>query len=160
MRITILLIGCILVAGCGGSSTGPAGAGACATSQGLEVCVDRTEYSPADEVSASLSNMTAAAMYVDGCSLKVVGKTSRDAEFETAYSPAARCGSDVDAAEILANLVEVPAGATIVLPVPISPIAFQGFYRVNVWIVDDAGERVSSLPAFSGTFEVFPSAGN
>ncbi|MDX1396333.1 MAG: hypothetical protein R3195_18270 [Gemmatimonadota bacterium] len=160
MRTTTLLIGCVLVAGCGDSSTGAEAAGLCATSQGLEVCADRTEYRPADEVSASLANSTAAPMYIGGCSIKVVGKTSREAEFETTYSPAARCGSDVDADEILANLVEIPAGETLVLPVPISSIAFQGYYRVNVWILDAAGQRVSSLPAFSGTFEVFPSAGS
>ena len=160
MRITTLLIGCVLLAGCGDSATGPGASGLCATSQGLEVCADRTEYRPADEVSASLTNSTSGPMYVGGCSIKVVGKTSRAAQFETAYSPAARCGPDVDADEILANLVEIPAGETLVLPVPISPIAFQGYYRVNVWILDAAGHRVASLPAFSGTFEVFPSAGS
>ncbi|MFV1988610.1 MAG: hypothetical protein ACC682_15155 [Gemmatimonadota bacterium] len=153
-------VGAIFCAACGGSTTGAGAAGLCATIQGLEVCAGRTEYKPNDTLTASVRNTTAAVVFVGGCSFKVVGKTSRTAEFDETYSPTVQCGTDVDQAEILANLIEIAAGQTVEMSLKIPPFAFQGFYRVNVWILDAEGMQVSTLPAFSGTFEVFPSAGN
>ena len=153
-----LLLGAALLAACG-DSAGPGDAGLCATSQGLEVCPDRGEYKPADDVTASVRNTGSEAVFADACSIKVVGVTSRTKEFATDYSPSIRCGADVDVAEIVENMVEIPPGQTRQLMLKIPTFAFQGFYRVNVWILDSMGERVSGLPAFSGTFDVFPSAG-
>lgn len=145
--------------GCG-SATGANAADLCATGQGVVVCAGKPEYRPAEMVETTVRNTTSETLYVDGCSLKAVGTTNRDSPFETAYLPTARCGADVDLDEILANMVEVPPGATARLEAPLSVFAFQGFYRINVWILDVSGERVSELPAFSGTFLVYPSAGS
>jgi hypothetical protein len=160
MRRTSLVLCAVLANACGESVAGPNGDSLCATSQDLEVCADRREYSPAADLTASVRNVGAEGVFVDACSIKIVGKTSRTASFATDYSPSIQCGSDVDTAEIIANMVEVPAGQTRQLMIKIPTFAFQGFYRVNVWILDASGERVSGLPAFSGTFDVFPSAGS
>jgi hypothetical protein len=155
-----LMMGAVLFAACSETVAGPSDDSLCSTNQGLEVCADRREYSPADDLTASVRNAGTESVFVDACSIKVVGKTSRTAKFATDYSPSIQCGSDVDMTEIVASMVEVPAGQTRELMIKIPTFAFQGFYRVNVWILDASGERVSSLPVFSGTFDVFPSAGN
>jgi hypothetical protein len=160
MGRTSLFAGAILFAACGGSTTGSGGDSLCATTQGMEVCAGRAEYSPNDNFTASVRNTTSDPVFADGCSFKVVGKTSRTAKFEDDYSPTIQCGTDVDQEEILANLIEIAAGQTVDMLLKIPPFAFQGFYRVNVWILDDQGMQVSTVPAYSGTFEVFPSAGN
>ncbi|MDH3732594.1 MAG: hypothetical protein OEU54_03630 [Gemmatimonadota bacterium] len=159
MRRTIFVLGLSALVGCGESTTGPGAANLCATSQGVEVCAPRSEYRPNEVVSVSVTNETSATIYIDTCSVKPVGKTSREAAFPVDYSPQNQCGNDVDVEEIVANMIELPAGQSIQVTGNISSFAFQGFYRINVWVLDVAGARVSNLPVFSGTFEVFPSAG-
>ena len=160
MRRILIVAGTLAIAGCGSSTAGPAnGPDLCATTQGFEVCAARAEYSPNETVTTTVRNTTAQTAYVDVCSVKPVGKTSRSAPFATDYSPQFGCGSDVDLDEIVSNMVELAPGASTQVTPKIAPFAFQGFYRINVWIVDAAGERVSNEPVFSGTFEVFPSAG-
>jgi len=90
--------------------------------------------------------------------VKIVGKTSRTAAFPEDYSPQVRCGSAWTLADIVENMVEVPAGGSVQESQQIQSFAFQGYYRVNVWLVDETGERIGSTPVYSGTFEVFPSA--
>ena len=143
-----------------GSATGPGGASLCATGLGVEVCAAKSEYSPGDIVETTVRNTTSESLYVDVCSLKPAGKTDRDRPFETDYLPGTACGPDVDLDEIRSRMVEVAPGATARFEPRLPTFAFQGFYRVNVWLLDANGERVNEVPAFSGTFVVFPSAGS
>lgn len=160
LTMTLLASAALSSTACGDSPVGADPATLCATSQGLEVCVGRGEYSPADEVETSVRNTTSETVRAGYCSMKAVGKTDLEADFETVYSPTVRCGADVDLDEIRSLMVEIPPGATETFDPPLSPFAFQGFYRVNVWILDENGERVAGLPAFSGTFLVIPTAGS
>ena len=155
-----LICGIVFLAACGDSIAGAGAKDLCATSQGIQVCADRSEYSPNDNLVATVTNTGSESVLADGCSIKAVGKTNRASEFDAGYSPTVQCGIDVDAAEILANMVEIPAGQSVEMAIRIPPFAFQGFYRINVWILDAAGEPVATQPVYSGTFEVFPSAGS
>lgn len=156
---TPLVVGTTLFAigGCGTSPTDPASR-PCATMGGIEICADRSRYRPGDTITLTVANRGTGTVYKDSCSTEVVGKTSLAAEFEVDYDPTLSCGEEVTTAEILAAMVELAPGASIVESHALAPFAFQGFYRVNVWILDDTGARISSTPFHSGTFEVFPTA--
>lgn len=146
-----------VVWGCGESPTG-AGARACSTIDGIEVCADRSEYRPGDVISLTISNRGGETVFKDACSTEVVGKTSLSGAFEDDYDPTLHCGEDVTPADIAAAMIELPPGDAIVESQSLARFAFQGFYRVNVWILDGTGARISMTPFHSGTFEVFPTA--
>lgn len=145
-------------AACGAETTGPSPA-LCRVQSGAEVCVDRSEYRPTDFVRITVRNVGSVSIFKDGCATKLVGKTSRAADFEASFDPQLRCGAGATAADVIANSVEILPGATFEESLQLVSFAFQGFYRVNVWIVDSNGELASALPAISPTFDVFPSAG-
>lgn len=143
-----------------GCSTSPTGSRAlpCATVDNIEVCADRLEYRPGATISLTVTNRRSETVFKDACSTEIVGKTSQAVEFEVDYDPTLYCGEDVTLAEITALMVELPPGASIVESYTLARFAFQGFYRVNVWILDETGTPISTLPFHSGTFEVFPTA--
>ena len=91
--------------------------------------------------------------------MKLVGKTDRAAEFEAVFEPQGRCGPGATLADIVANMVELAPGESFEDGIQIISFAFQGFYRVNVWILNADGTLAANTPAFSATFLVFPSAG-
>jgi len=154
-----ILFAAVSVAACSDSPVGAGSAALCATNEGVEVCVASATYRQSDVVEVAIRNGGGETRYVDWCSLKVVGKTSRSVPFPEDYAPQARCGSNWTPADVIANRIELPPGGSIQESPQISSFAFQGFYRVNVWLVDENGDRIGTKPVFSGTFTVFPSAG-
>lgn len=142
---------------CGGSPTDPSRL-PCATVDGIEICADRSEYAPGATISLTITNRRSQTVFKDACSTEVVGKTSPSAAFEVDYDPTLFCGEDVTLAEIAALMIEMAPGASIVESYSLARFAFQGFYRLNVWMLDETGERISTTPFHSGTFEVFPTA--
>lgn len=154
----IALFAPLVATGCGDQMTGP-GESLCRAAGGVEVCVDRSEYSPSDFVSVSVRNTGSAVIFKDACSTKLVGKTTNAASFEERFDPTFRCGPGATTVDVIANMVELSPGESFEETLQIVSFAFQGFYRVNVWIVGADGELVSQIPAISPTFDVFPSAG-
>ena len=145
-----------VVSACGGDATGPM-ASLCSVQSGAEVCVARAEYRQADLVSFTTRNTGSAPIFKDGCSTRLVGKTTEAAEFEAVFKPSLRCGSGATLADIVANMVELGPGESFEETLQLTSFAFQGFYRANVWILNSDGTLAGSTPAHSGTFRVFPS---
>jgi len=158
LRLSLIVALSSGLTGCGSPSTGPGGQ-QCDTQAGVEVCAERSQYSPTDIVRFTVRNRGFAPIYMDACSTKPVGVTSLSNEFEAVFNPTLRCGAGATTADVVANMVEIPPGEMSQATVQIVSFAFQGFYRVNVWIVDAEGMLVPPAPAVSGIFEVFPSAG-
>lgn len=141
--------------GCNESLAGPAGS-LCAVRAGVEVCLDRSEYRRPDPVRVTIRNTTSEPILKDGCATKLVGKTSRDQTFEEEYQPALHCGQAAGVAEVLAAAVEIAPGATFEETLNFTSFAFQGYYRANVWLLDDTGGLQPASPAFSGTVIMVP----
>jgi len=156
--VVLTVFAALLGVACSGSLTGSGPRSLCATVQGAEICADRSEYRPGDVVSITIHNRGTETIRVDACSIKIVGKTTEEAAFAEDYAPNIQCGVDWTIADILENMVEVLPGESITESRQIQVFAFQGYYRVNVWLVDDSGARTAAVPAHSGTFEVYPSA--
>lgn len=157
MRGTPISVSLIVCLACGGGATGPR-APACASQEGIRVCADRSEYRPGDVIGLTVTNTGNATVFKDFCSTEIVGRTSNDTPFEVDYDPSLLCGQDVTLEEIVADMIELAPGASIREEHRIVPFAFQGFYRVNVWILDESGTPISTGPYYSGTFEVYPTA--
>lgn len=147
-----------LVVSCGEDVTGPQ-AELCATRHGAEVCVARAEYQRTQPVTITTRNVSSRPIFKDACSTKLVGVTSLSREFEEEYNPRLRCGSDVTAVDVRANMVRLDPGSSFEETLTLTTFAFQGYYRANVWILDEQGERVAEIPAHSGIFRVFPATG-
>jgi len=139
-----------------GSATGPGGE--CEVSGGLEICVDRGEYAPGNTVRLTLTNRAGAVTYVDTCATVFVERTTR-AVFGSTYNPERRCGADPAQSEIVANMHTLEPGQATTESLRVTPGIPQGFYRIDYWILDSAGDLQSEDPVSSSEFDVFPSAG-
>lgn len=152
----LVVVCAALVWGCGSDATGPTES-LCATRNGVEVCVDRAQYRPLQTINYTVRNTTAGPIFKDNCSLKPVGITRRDLEFEEVFNASLFCAPGTPT-DVMANMDEIGPGETLSATAPISAFAFQGFYRLNVWIVQADGTLAHDVPSHSGIFEVFPSA--
>ena len=146
-----------LALSCGGDTAGPVGS-LCATRHGVEVCAERPEYRPTQSVTFTTRNISNGPVFQDGCATKLVGVTNLATDFDETWDPRLRCGADVSRTDIVARMVEIGVDASFEASIAIPAGAFQGWYRVNVWILDAVGDRVGERPASSGIFHVFPSA--
>ena len=147
----------VVVTACGSDITEPA-TSFCATRNGVEVCVAGAEYSPGELVRFTVHNTSGTPVYKDSCATKLVGNTGSLGVFDEVFDPTLHCGSDASVQDIIANMIELVPGEETSDSLQLVTFAFQGYYRVNVWIVDADGALVSNAPAISGTFHVFPSA--
>ena len=146
----------VLLLSCGEDATGPVGS-LCATQHGLEVCVDRPEYEPRQSITVTSRNASDAPIFKDSCSTKPVGVTNLAAEFEAFYNPTLHCGRGATRADILEHRVVLEPGESVQETVTLPFFSFQGWYRVNVWLLDAEGNLALDTPATSGIFQVYPS---
>jgi hypothetical protein len=159
-RIALAALAALLAAACSESLTGSGPRSLCDLVQGAEICAARSEYRPGDDVTITIQNRGTETIRVDACSIKIVGKTTEKAVFAEDYAPNILCGVDWTIEDVVANTVEIAPGGSVTESRQIQVFAFQGYYRVNVWLVDETGARIAPVPAHSGIFEVYPSAGS
>ncbi|WP_420449941.1 hypothetical protein [Candidatus Palauibacter sp.] len=158
MSRALPLLAAVLVLSCGEDATGPVGS-LCATQHGLEVCVDRPEYEPRESIAVTSRNVSGAPIFKDSCATKAVGVTNLEVEFEEFYNPTLHCGRGATRADIVERMVALEPGDSTQDTVTVPFFAFQGWYRVNVWILDAEGNLAEETPAASGVFQIFPSVG-
>ena len=155
-RLLLSLPAALLALSCGEDATGPVGS-LCATQHGLEVCVDRPEYEPRQSITVTSRNVSGARIFKDSCAIKPVGVTNLEVEFEASYNPTLHCGRGATRADIVERMVELEPGDSTRETVTLPFFSFQGWYRVNVWLLDAEGNLAVDTPATSGIFQVFPS---
>lgn len=157
-RLPTSMLAAVLTLSCGEDATGPA-ASLCAMQHGLEVCVDRHEYEPRESITVTSRNVSGARIFKDSCATKPVGVTNLEVEFEAFYNPTLHCGREATRADIVEHMVELEPGDSTRETVTLPFFSFQGWYRVNVWLLDAEGNLALDTPATSGIFQVFPSVG-
>jgi len=155
-RLLMSLPAAVLALSCGEDATGP-GSSLCATQHGLEVCVDRPEYEPRQSITVTSRNVSDARIFKDSCSIKPVGVTNLEVDFEASYNPTLHCGRGATRADVVEHMVELEPGDSVRETVTLPFFSFQGWYRVNVWLLDAEGNLAIDTPATSGIFQVFPS---
>lgn len=157
-RIPASMLAALLALSCGEDATGPVRS-LCATQHGLEVCVDRREYEPRESITVTSRNVSDARIFKDSCATKPVGVTNLEVEFEAFYLPTLHCGRGATRADVVQHMVELAPGDSTQETVTLPYFSFQGWYRVNVWLLDAEGNLAVDTPATSGIFQVFPSVG-
>lgn len=153
--LSFVVLAAAAVLSCGEDATGPEVA-VCATRHGAEVCADRAEYQRSESVAVTTRNVSSRPIFRDVCSTKLVGVTSLARTFEEDFNPRLRCGSGATTADVRANMRRLDPGESFTESLEFTLFAFQGYYRVNVWILDEEGHIVAESPAASGVFRVFP----
>ena len=146
-----------LALACGDAATSPE-VPLCGVRHGVEVCADRAEFRRTDEVTVTTRNISSRPILKDGCATKLVGVTSLVRAFEEEYLPSLRCGRGVTLAEVRAKMTRIEPGASLVETLTFQSFAFQGYYRANVWLLDEEGGLAADTPAVSGIFKMFPAA--
>lgn len=157
-----LITATVAGSGCEGafSPLGGGGRSLCDERNGIQVCAQREEYRPGAVIGFTVRNRTSETVHVDMCSTTFDGRTGSEQPFtEPDYNPTRQCGRDFTLDDILASMRELAAGTTLQLSLRIAPFAFQGQYRVTLWLLSAEGGLLSEEPYRSGIFDVFPSAG-
>jgi len=155
-RILTSMLAAVLSLSCGEDAAGPA-ASLCAAQHGLEVCVDRHEYGPSGSIAVTTRNVSAAPIFKDSCGTKAVGVTNLEVAFEAVYNPRLHCGPAATKVDVVERMVDLDPGESVTETLRLTSFAFQGWYRVNVWLLDAEGNLAVDTPATSGIFQVFPS---
>ena len=123
----------------------------------MRVVTDRPEYRPGSVIAFTVTNRTTAVLRYDWCSVAFASKGSSEA-FETAYSPARRCGFGAGLPEVLEHMVLIEPGETLRDSASISSAAVQSQYRLHLWLLDENGLPETGNPIASNIFDVYPGA--
>ncbi len=148
----------VAVASACGNLLGPEGF-RCAQSDGIEICTEGEEYRPGSTLVFDLTNLRSESVWVDLCSIaKEVADRSDQYWVEIVYSPNRRCGFNPGPEVLAQNRPEVEPGGTLTHSIVVHSVV-QAVYRLDVWLLDEAGNFLSDDPFQSGKFAMFPSAG-
>ena len=145
----LLLLTASLAAGCS-SLFGPDAN--CRDRDNLTSCVDQDTYVRGETIFWEIQSSRRDTVFLDVCGTHLV----RDVEgFEERYFPQLNCGSDVDRAEVIAMMIPILPGGVAGGEFVIGQLAAQGRYRLNLWVVDEGGHRLSVGPYFTPNFGIF-----
>ena len=147
-------IGLLALAGCGNGITAPK----CALCDELRVLTDHAEYRQGSWVAFTITNRTPDVLRYDWCSVEHVARTSSEEPFDVRYVPSRRCGFGAGIDQVREHMVALASGEARRDSVFLSGAAFQGQYRIHVWLVDESGVPDADNPVVSNTVDVFPTA--
>jgi len=117
-----------------------------------------SDYRPSSTIVFTVTNITGAAVRYDWCSVFAAGRSRTEVPFATDYRADRRCGSGAGTAEVLSHMRELAPGAGEQDSVRLQPGAFQGEYRVQVWLVSADGTVLPGNPVISNSIDVYPGA--
>jgi hypothetical protein len=133
----------------------------CKETDGVSICIDRSQYRPSWTVRMTLKNNGSETVYQDVCSPSLVRSLGTIADLDAVrgvYDPRRYCGADVTLEDIVAQMRELPPGGSLTVNVQIPVAAVQGFYRVDIWFLDAEGTNLPESPYGTQPFDVFPTA--
>jgi hypothetical protein len=147
-------IALLALTGCGDGITAPK----CDLCDELRVLTDHPEYRQGSWIAFTIKNRTPDVLRYDWCSVEHVARTSSDTPFDVRYVPSRRCGFGAGIDEVREHMVVLASGEAQRDSVFLSGAAFQGQYRIHLWLVDENGVADPDNPVVSNTVDVFPTA--
>jgi len=132
----------------------------CRQRDGLISCVDRAEYFQEETVFWTIRSARSDTVFFDVCATELSRDLGVTDGFSAEYRPQVNCGSDVDRDEVVARMIPVLPGEALAGEIALGEFQPQGRYRMNLWVVDETGRRLSLGPYFTTIFSVFPSVGS
>ena len=157
-RIFLLMLSFAGIGGVGGCSslTGPGDL--CNTTNGIEICTNKAEYSPGSTVSFTITNVGRTTVYQDMCSGEMVGRRSSGDPWSPVSGVVRKCSDDQTIEDVIANMHLLEPDATMNDQMKTAAFAFQGYWMIRLYMVDQDGQRIQEEPYTSAIFEIFPSA--
>jgi len=131
----------------------------CRQRDNLISCVNRDEYRQEQTIRWEVRSARTDTVFFDTCSTTLSRDRGPDIGFEDDYRPQTFCGSGADRSTVAANMVAMLPGETFSGETVLGALHPQGRYRMNLWIVDETGRRLSEGPYFTPPFVVLPSVG-
>ena len=147
-------VGLLALAGCGNGITAPK----CDRCDELRVLTDHAEYRQGTWIAFTITNRTPDVLRYDWCSVEHAARTSTESPFKVRYLPSRRCGFGAGIDEVREKMVVLAPAESARDSVSLSGAAFQGQYRIHVWLVDETGVADPNQPVVSNTVDVFPTA--
>jgi hypothetical protein len=142
---------CFAALGCRGSS-GPGSLPPAAPGASVRILTDRTEYRPTERVIVTTTNLTGRAVFDDHCGGEVQGFEYLQ-RWNASYGMGRGCLSR-DPGGWRQRSVPIAAGGTHVDTMHINGQAYSGTWRVQLLLLDEAGEPLADAHRVSNTFRV------
>jgi hypothetical protein len=156
VRVWACALGLFVLSSCASDPFAVSGDSNCRQRDQLISCIDRDEYVQEETVFWTIRSARSDTVFFDVCATELVRDRGVTAGFSADYRPQLNCGSDVDRDEIVARMIPLLPGETMTGETTLGEFAPQGRYRMNLWIVDETGRRLSLGPYFTPNFAVFP----
>ncbi len=156
IRVSACAVGLFVVSSCASDRFAVSGEPNCRQRDQLISCIDRDEYVQEETVFWTIRSARSDTVFFDVCSTEMPRDRGAGVGFSADYRPQANCGSDVDRDGIVARMIPLLPGETISGEIMLGEFTPQGRFRVNLWILDETGRRLSLGPYFTPIFSVFP----
>ena len=155
-RLALAVCALAFVPGCGSDPFAVGGEPLCRQRDDLTSCTDANEYFQEETIRWEVRSARTDTVFFDACSTQLARDRGSEG-FDQGYLPTLNCGSGAGLPEVLANMVPIPPGGVFRGTTTLSSVVPQGRYRMNLWIVDATGTRLSLGPYFTPAFAVLPS---
>ncbi|MFV1987990.1 MAG: hypothetical protein ACC682_11975 [Gemmatimonadota bacterium] len=160
IRLAPGVLGLLVLSSCASDPFAVDGESNCRQRDQLISCIDRAEYLQEETVFWTIRSARSDTVFFDVCATELSRDRGVTAGFSAEYRPQLNCGSDVDRDEIVTQMIRIPPGETLAGENVLGVFEPQGRYRMNLWVVDETGRRLSLGPYFTPLFTIFPSVGN
>ena len=128
----------------------------CESGGQIEVCIPVERARPGTDLQVTVVNGRSTAVVLDLCAMRARMGESPSDEFVGPFDPTLRCGRGASDEDVLLRAVTIPPGSSHVESMGLSPILPQGWYRVNVYLLqEDTAVPTSDSPFLGPVFDVY-----
>lgn len=116
----------------------------CRNEAGIQVCLERLLFAPGDPLPVEIANGTQRTVHA--CAGAVVGRRSPAEEWDADFGVVVHgCPPNGTAEDPLAAIRVIPPGGRIEDQLHVNNCAYEGQWKVVVYLIDDAGAVVEEL---------------
>ena len=126
----------------------------CLRDDGVEICIEKSVYSPLEWVPFTISNGLDRAVFEDRCSGGVQGRRSPSEEWSSNLGTARLCVAHADHEDVLTWMRPLPQAELVTDSFSVTGQAYEGEWRVWILVLDSTGIPVRDQPFTSRTFTV------
>lgn len=116
----------------------------CNQEAGIEVCLERLLFAPGDPLPFEIANRTE--QTVHACAGEVVGRRDPEDEWNLSFGVFVHgCPPSEAAEDPLAGTRSIAPGGRIEDGLHVNDCAYEGQWKVNIFVIDEAGEAVEQV---------------
>jgi hypothetical protein len=126
----------------------------CRIDDGIEICIDRSRYTPGDVVMYTISNGLPREVYEDLCTGGTEGRRSPGDAWGGNFGAERMCDYFVDHEAILRSMRPLPRGELITDMSRVNGRAYAGEWRLRLKVLNAGGYPIRNEPFTSPVFTV------